>query len=197
MQNSIISTKDRLLDSAYKEIYKNGFQGCSVDRILKDAKIPKGSMYHYYKSKKELGLGVIAERIAPAMERLFDFNKAKGNNEIEKLKTRIEELSKMDVQLKHGCPMNKLVREMFSLDDEFQFSLKITYQKILCQIERLLENAIKNKNIIQCDTKSLALFIYSTILGNLSLGEGNTTKESFIASISHLFNYLESLKTIK
>ena len=35
MKDNKISTKDRLLDSAYKEIYKYGFQGCSVDRILK------------------------------------------------------------------------------------------------------------------------------------------------------------------
>jgi TetR/AcrR family transcriptional repressor of nem operon len=197
MKENIIATKDRLLDSAYKEIYMNGFQGCSVDRILKDAKVTKGSMYHYYKSKQELGIGVIRERISPAMMVLFDFSNAEGKDEISKLKFKIQELSKMEGPLNYGCPMNKLVREMCSLDNQFRTALKDTYEIILQRIEELLEQAIENKNIKQCDTKSLTLFIYTAIIGNLSLGTGNATQDSFLSSLSHLFNYLESLKPTK
>ncbi len=195
MKDNKISTKDRLLDSAYKEIYKYGFQGCSVDRILKDAKVPKGSMYHHYKSKKELALGVISERISPAMLIFFSFENTKGNDEIEKLENKVIEMSELELSLKFGCPMNKLVREMFSLDLEFKQQLDSTYKKILGKIETFLEQAIQNKTIKKCDTHSLSLFIYTTLIGNISIGEGNITKESFLASTSHLFNYLNSLKS--
>mgnify|MGYP000450372643 CR=1 FL=1 len=195
MKDNKLSTKDRLLDSAYKEIYKYGFQGCSVDRILKDAKVPKGSMYHHYKSKKELALGVISERITPAMLIFFSFENTQGNDELDQLENKIIEMSELELSLKFGCPMNKLVREMFSLDEEFKKLLDDTYKKILSKIELFLEQAIQNKTIEKCDTKSLALFIYTTIIGNISVGEGNITKESFLSSTSHLFNYLHSLKS--
>jgi len=193
MQNKL-STKDRLLDSAYIEIYTYGFQGCNVDRILTHAKVPKGSMYHHYKSKKELALAVIKERITPKMLTFFSFEAIEDENEIDTIKNKLKQLSTIDYLLKYGCPLNKLVREMFSLDESFKIELKKTYSQIIKNIENLLNIAIKNKNIKNCDTKSLSLFIYTTTIGNISIGEDNITKDSYLASLQHLFNYLDSIK---
>lgn len=192
--NKTLSTKDKLLDSAYVEIYTYGFQGCSVDRILKNAKVPKGSMYHHYKSKKELALAVIKERISPKMLSFFSFRTDDKENEIESLKDKIIQISSIDYLLKYGCPLNKLVREMFSLDENFKIELEKTYYQIIKNIQNLLNTAIENKNLKQCNTKTLSLFIYTTVIGNISIGEENITKETYLSSLQHLFDYLDSLK---
>lgn len=192
--NKTLSTKDKLLDSAYVEIYTYGFQGCSVDRILKNAKVPKGSMYHHYKSKKELALAVITERISPKILSFFSFKIDNTENEIESLKNKIIQISSIDYLLKYGCPLNKLVREMFSLDENFKIELEKTYYQIIKNIQNLLDTAIKNKNLKQCNTKTLSLFIYTTVIGNISIGEENITKETYLSSLQHLFDYLDSLK---
>lgn len=194
MKNNNLSTKDKLLDSAYKEIYMYGFQGCSVDRILTDANVPKGSMYYHYKSKKELALGVIKERISPKMTTFFSFENLSDGDAIEILKEKIIAMSNIEYLLKYGCPLNKLVREMFSLDEDFKKELDYIYKKILLNVEQLLSYALSKNQIIRIDIKSLALFIYTTIIGNLSLGESSATKESFLGSLEHLFNYLNSIK---
>lgn len=193
MRNKI-STKDRLLDSAYVEIYTYGYQGCSVDRILKNAKVPKGSMYHYYKSKKELALAVIQERISTKILIFFSFEPIENEHEIETIKNKLIQISSIDYLLKYGCPLNKLVREMFSLDDSFKIELEQTYNQIIKNIENILNISIKNNNLKRCNTKTLSLFIYTTTIGNISIGEDNITKESYLGSIQHLFNYLDSLK---
>lgn len=193
-KNNTLSTKDKLLDSAYIEIYTYGFQGCSVDRILKNAQVPKGSMYHHYKSKKELALAVIKERISPKMLTFFSFKINNEDNEIELLKNKIIEISTVDYLLKYGCPLNKLVREMFSLDKNFKIALEKTYNQIIKNIEILIDTAIKNNNLEQCNTKTLSLFVYTTVIGNISIGKENTTKETYLSSLQHLFNYLDSLK---
>ena len=36
-----------------------GYNATSVDAILKKAKVSKGSMYHHFKSKKELVLAMV------------------------------------------------------------------------------------------------------------------------------------------
>ncbi|WP_072681501.1 TetR/AcrR family transcriptional regulator [Arcobacter sp. LA11] len=193
MQNKL-STKDKLLDSAYIEIYTYGFQGCNVDRILKHAKVPKGSMYHHYKSKKELALAVIKERITPKMLTFFSFETVENENEIDTIKNKLTQISKIDYLLKYGCPLNKLVREMFSLDDSFKIELEKTYAQIIKNIENLLEIALKNNHIKKCNIKTLSLFIYTSTIGNISIGEDNITKESYLGSLQHLFNYLDSIK---
>ena len=58
-----MSSREKLLDVAFDEIYHNGYSATSVDTILKKANMNKGSMYHFFKSKKELTLAVIDERL--------------------------------------------------------------------------------------------------------------------------------------
>ena len=48
-------TKQRLLDTAQRCVLENGFSATSVDEICKDAKLTKGSFFHYFKSKDALG----------------------------------------------------------------------------------------------------------------------------------------------
>lgn len=48
-----INTKNRLIESAYNEIYENGYQGASLNTILKNANVHKGSMYHFFQQKRD------------------------------------------------------------------------------------------------------------------------------------------------
>ncbi len=52
-------TKDLLLEITFDEVYTYGYQGASVLKILEKAGLNKGSLYHYFKNKKELVLAAI------------------------------------------------------------------------------------------------------------------------------------------
>ncbi len=60
--------REKLLEVAFNEIYQNGYTATSIDKILKQASMNKGSMYHFFKSKKELGLAVVNEKINAYIE---------------------------------------------------------------------------------------------------------------------------------
>ena len=57
------NTRKNLIDSAFSEIYSNGYQGASLTTILKNAKVHKGSMYHFFENKKDMALVCIKEKI--------------------------------------------------------------------------------------------------------------------------------------
>lgn len=65
------TSREKLLDITFDEIYLNGYSGTSIDKILKKASMNKGSMYHFFKSKKELTLAVINERLKEHMENRY------------------------------------------------------------------------------------------------------------------------------
>ena len=48
-----VTTRDHLINAAYEEIYEKGYQGANTSNILKILDMNKGSMYHFFKSKKE------------------------------------------------------------------------------------------------------------------------------------------------
>lgn len=56
-------TRELILDKAFDLFYTQGYHGTGVSDILKACNLHKGSLYHLFKSKKELALVVIDERI--------------------------------------------------------------------------------------------------------------------------------------
>ena len=58
-------TRHTLLEAAFAEIHRNGFQAASLAQILADTGLTKGALYHHFPDKKALGLAVVEEMIRP------------------------------------------------------------------------------------------------------------------------------------
>lgn len=70
MSDAISDIKDRILETELAIIAAKSFHGCGLVEILKRASVPKGSFYHHFQSKEDLGVAVI-ERAAEAHVRLM------------------------------------------------------------------------------------------------------------------------------
>src|SRR5947209_8429179 len=58
------ATRRRLLEVGHEEIYLHGFQGASLEKILKRAGVTKGAFFHHFAGKTEFGYRVVDEVIA-------------------------------------------------------------------------------------------------------------------------------------
>ena len=149
-------TREALLDSAFNTFYKHGFQGANIATILNDVGINKGSMYHFFKSKKDLGLAVVEERIARNLVNKY--------TSVKSVKELFDVLCSAPQTLAYGCPLNKMSQEMIYIDSDFQKILSTTYAKFETLIQEVLEreevtnSALKAKQIIA--TYEGALMIY-------------------------------------
>jgi len=188
-----IKTRDKLLDAGYEEIYKHGFQGASIDNILQACSVPKGSMYHHFKSKKELALAVIDERLSPKMQMML----SAVNEEdafLDKVFSVIDFIGSVPYLLESGCPLSKLISEMMPLDKDFTAHLLPIHEHIHTRVKTMITQAIEDKQICKVDSESLATFITASVWGNISLGKGLVTQTSYQDSIFHLKTYLLSLR---
>ncbi|MDF2616281.1 MAG: TetR family transcriptional regulator [Sedimentibacter sp.] len=61
----------RIINAALKEFAKNGYESASTNEIIKDADISKGSLFNYFKSKKELYFYLI-DYVAEIIENMYD-----------------------------------------------------------------------------------------------------------------------------
>src|SRR2546427_4638606 len=55
------ATRKKLLQAAFEEIYRRGFQGASLETILAAAGVTKGALYHHFQDKAALGYAVVDE----------------------------------------------------------------------------------------------------------------------------------------
>ena len=57
-------TRQGLLQAAFREVYRYGFQSAGIDTILAATNVTKGALYYHFESKEALGHAIIEEIIA-------------------------------------------------------------------------------------------------------------------------------------
>jgi AcrR family transcriptional regulator len=62
------ATRAKILRAAFKEFYRHGFQGGSLNRIVDEAGTTKGSVFHHFEGKNALGCAVIDELLYEAIK---------------------------------------------------------------------------------------------------------------------------------
>jgi TetR/AcrR family transcriptional regulator, transcriptional repressor for nem operon len=53
------TARDKLIEAAQAEMLSKGYPGTTVDEICERAGVSKGSFYHFFSSKEDLGLAVL------------------------------------------------------------------------------------------------------------------------------------------
>ena len=184
-------TREKILDAVFKLVYINGYNGTSMAMILKECGIPKGSLYHFFKSKKEMVLAVVKERIAPRMDEFYALDEVEGENGVKTIINAMLRVTKKEVLVSYGCPLNRLNQEMSPVDADFEVAINAIYEKLVNKIIRLLENSSLKEGT---DISSLSEYIIAGVWGALSLSPTRSSKKRYLSSINHLVTYLKSLK---
>lgn len=72
--------KKRILKGAKKEFINKKFSDSSINKIIKEAEIPRGSFYQYFEDKKDLYLYVIEENVKGVITDIIEeLNKCNGD----------------------------------------------------------------------------------------------------------------------
>lgn len=187
-----MNTKEKLLLVTFEEIYVKGYYSTSIDKILKIAKMNKGSMYHYFKSKKELVLAVIDAHVYGYIDKKYSTILNVDDNYIEAM---FEVLKKRDTfNFTCGCRLNSLVQELSHQDEDFKKALERVYFRFEEILKLVLQKAIDAKEIKHENAASLAIYVVASVEGCLSTAKKSQDGNIFVNCIAELENYFKTLK---
>lgn len=186
------NTRKNLIDSAFDEIYQKGYQGASLTTILKNAKVHKGSMYHFFENKKEMALVCIKEKIYERFVQRYSSIIALESGYLEAFIKSIKDTTNRDFN--KGCPIANIVQEMSNIDEDFKVLMEEIYQTFRKNIKDILDLAIKKDEMKECDTTKLALYIASTIEGAILSAKATGNIQDYIDVIDILSSYILSFK---
>ncbi|WP_428737942.1 TetR/AcrR family transcriptional regulator [Sulfurimonas sp.] len=188
-------TREKLLDITFEEVYIHGYAATSIDAILKKAKVPKGSMYHHFRSKKALVLAMIQERLFVKMDQIFVYDKQKDKTILETFRDVFANLSKNALLIKYGCPLYRLMVELSPVDGEFDTILTSKALQMKTGISTLLQTGIEIGEFDESlDVESFSGFILSGVWGILSLSPSLSSSKNFLSQSKYILNELESYK---
>lgn len=188
---SKITSRDKLLDATFGEVYMYGYSGASTANILKIAGVPKGSMYHHFSSKKEMVVAMIKERLIPKVRDAFLIEINDKSRALDIIIYLFKKISKNEMLIKHGCPLHKLMFEMGSLDDEIT---ELCYGEFLYMqdnFKKVIGIGKKQGAIKEIDSKSLSEHIITASWGALSIPPKHASKEQFLKDTQHIINYIK------
>lgn len=112
-------------------IYQQGYNATGIDAILKEAGVPKGSFYHFFKSKEEFGLAVIdhfAEGMAQRFEVFFGDEEVTPLNRLRNyLESGLARISQNCCT--KGCLFGNLGQEMADQNERFRARLDQAFEQ--------------------------------------------------------------------
>lgn len=191
-------TRQTLLEAAFAEIHRNGFQAASLTQILADTGLTKGALYHHFPDKKALGLAVIEEVIRPQLAAMMFAPLADTQQPLAamqaQLKAKAAEPDPWVVAL--GCPLNNLMQEMSPVDETFRLQLNRLFQNWVTVVTEALERGLKSGEVKQeVNAADTAFFIVSALEGCIGMSKNTQSVAAYRGCLGQLQTYLETLKT--
>ena len=186
------NTRKNLIDSAFNEIYSKGYQGASLTTILKNAKVHKGSMYHFFENKKDMALVCIKEKIYERFVQRYSLILSLESGYLETFINGLKDTTQRDFN--KGCPIANIVQEMSNIDEDFKVLMEEIYQTFRKNIKDILDISIQKNEMKECDTTKLALYIASTIEGAILSAKATGNIQDYVDVVDILSSYIMSFK---
>src|SRR6266478_9748897 len=111
MARTQIDKRSRLLSAAVGLAYQNGFGATSLADIAREAEVPLGNVYYYFKTKEEIGEAIVEQRLLE-LRTLQEQWDQRGSPK-ERLLACIENtFENRDLLARGGCPVGTLCSEL-------------------------------------------------------------------------------------
>ena len=191
-------TRKKMLEAAFAEIHKNGFQAASLSQILAETGLTKGALYHYFPDKKALGLAVVEEVIRPSMAAMMFAPLLETERPLAALQALLQSKAAINepTMVMLGCPLNNLMQEMSPVDETFRVRLNALFQDWVDVVAAALKRGQKVGEVrpdVAAD--ETAFFIVSALEGCIGMSKNTQSVSAFRGCLKQLGSYLETLKT--
>ena len=190
-------TRNRLLQAAFREVYRYGFQSAGIDTILATTNVTKGALYHHFESKEALGYAIIEEIIAEITRDrwMLPLQRSEGKNPIDALIGIVQAIPARPRDVKSGCPLVNLAQEMSRLDEQFRKRLERIFhawqEGIAIALERGQSQGTVRRDLLPKETAS---FLIALVEGYEVLAKNAQDSKVWNAGIRNIVGWLSSLR---
>jgi TetR/AcrR family transcriptional regulator, transcriptional repressor for nem operon len=192
-------TRTRLLQAAFREVFRYGFQSAAIDTILASTGVTKGALYHHFDSKEALGYALVDEVVAgyPRDRWLRPLEQSENKNQdpIDALIAIVRAIPGRPRDVKAGCPLVNLAQEMSQLDEQFRKRLERIFQGwqegIATALRRGQAEGTVRRDLIPEET---AGFLIAMVEGYEVLAKNAQDAKVWNTGIRNIVGWLNSLR---
>ena len=190
-------TRGRLVEAAFREVLRHGFQSAGIDAILTATNVTKGALYYHFENKEALGYAVIEEIVAKLTRDrwLYPLQRDKDKDPIDTLIGIVRALPNRPSDVKGGCPLVNLAQEMSQLDEQFRWRLERVFHSWQEGIAATLRSG-QARGAVRLDLvpEETASFLVAIVEGYEVLAKNAQDAKVWNMGIRNIVGWLNSLR---
>lgn len=177
--------REHILDVARALMTHKGFTAVGLNEVLSTAGVPKGSFYHYFKSKEEFGQALLNVYFDEYLSRIEPILKQQANGAQSLLKYfQYWSETQYDDAVDNKCLVVKLGAEVCDLSEVMRQVLDEGTSRIIRLISSCIERGIDDGSIVGKDSKALAESLYQLWLGASLMAKVNRSTQPFQSALA-------------
>ncbi|MDO8346285.1 MAG: TetR/AcrR family transcriptional regulator [Rugosibacter sp.] len=117
--------RETLLRMGVEVLTEKGFSATGIDEILRKAKVPKGSFYHYFDSKEAFGIALIDSYASYFARKMSGFLLDTSRTPLDRIRAFVTDAKDGMARFNYerGCLVGNLGQEMGALPESFRQKL--------------------------------------------------------------------------
>ncbi|QUY50395.1 TetR/AcrR family transcriptional regulator [Serratia plymuthica] len=187
-----VDTREHLLATGETLSLRLGFTGMGLSELLTTAGVPKGSFYHYFRSKEAFGESMLQryfEHYDAEMQRLFSDDKSDARHQL--LSYYAQAISfHCRSECHNACLAVKLSAEVSDLSEPMRHALETGTARVIGHLQDAIERGIREGSL------SIAMSPAATAETLYSLWLGASLRAKIRRSVAPLTSALESIELL-
>jgi TetR/AcrR family transcriptional repressor of nem operon len=190
-------TREHLLQAAFREVYRSGFQSAGIDTILAATNVTKGALYYHFESKEALGYAIVEEIVAKLTRDrwMLPLQRSKDKDPIDTLIGIVRAIPHRPKDVKAGCPLANLAQEMSQLDEQFRKRLERIFhawqEGVAMALRRGQSQGTVRRDLLPKETAS---FLIAMVEGYEVLAKNAQDAKVLNMGIRNIVGWLTSLR---
>jgi TetR/AcrR family transcriptional repressor of nem operon len=190
------ATRSRLLLAAMQLFGLKGYNSTSISDILQAAEAHSGSLYHFFRTKQDLLVGVLELYRDGIEPMLLSPAWAHVSDPIERVFALLASYRRALelTDCTYGCPIGSLALELREPDPPVREMLAVNFLGWVRHVRACLD-AAGDRLPRGLDTEKLATFILTTMEGGVMQSRTHRSLTAFDASVAMLRDYFNRLES--
>lgn len=160
-------TRQHILCTGKQIIAAKGFSSVGLAELLQASEVPKGSFYHYFKSKELFGQALLEDYFTDYLAELDTLMQTPGLSGRDRLLRYFEQwrTTQADDCDEQKCLVVKLSAEVSDLSEAMRLTLRDGTERVIARLAQCVADAVEDGSLAAVEPLSTARTLYSLWLG--------------------------------
>lgn len=189
----VTDTKQRIIEAAARAMIEKSYNGVGLNEILTAAGVPKGSFYHFFKSKENLGIAVIEKAAADKCQRIRSFAGDRTKTPLTRLRHFYEWIRQdvLEGNVRTECVLCKLALEQASLSQPMRAAIRSSFDQFRVLVAQIIREAQAAEEIdANLDADQLSDFLSVSLQGAMIRAEIDDSLQPLDTFLHFVFEVL-------